>query len=153
MMMFDDIDFGDALDFGDEGGVGWFSLRSLLLFGVGFGATGLIAMRLGSDTVSASLWGVIGGALGYAVGLGVGMLLTNVQSTTVIDNSALLGKEGWVTVSLSSETLGEVQVGNSYRPARLSGNGIAKVGDSIIVRNISGNVLVVTMTKDLAKEL
>ncbi|MEK7584530.1 MAG: hypothetical protein AAB490_04755, partial [Patescibacteria group bacterium] len=72
-----DVDFGhgdvDAggMDHGADGhgsAPSVFSIRTFMLFGVGFGAAGAIAKHSGYTVLGASLWGILLGVVMAAIG-------------------------------------------------------------------------------------
>jgi membrane protein implicated in regulation of membrane protease activity len=118
-LVFDDIDLGDALDFGDDGGAGWFSLRNLLLLGMGVGAGGAIALDNGFSTTSASFLGLGVGAVLYLLGIAVGALLLQQESNSLQTLDSYKGHTGIVVLAIANQFhVGEVQLGAHRVPAR-----------------------------------
>lgn len=100
-LAFDDIDVGDALDFTDDGGSGWFSLRALLLFGLGFGAAGALMRNSGADIITSSLIAVLFGMVLYLVGVGIARLLIKQESSSQRNLANLEGKLGVVNAPMN----------------------------------------------------
>lgn len=118
-LVFDDIDIADALDFTDDGWSGWFSLRNILLFGLGFGAAGAIAVDSGLTVRMASLIGVGTGIVLYALGIGAGVLLNSQESNSLQSLDALLHQTGFVALKIQNQFhVGEVRIGAQHHPAR-----------------------------------
>lgn len=142
LLVFDHLDLADPLDFADDGGAGWFSLRNLLLFGLGFGAAGAIAVEAGYTTMSASFWGIGLGILLYLVGGALGVLLNSQESNSLRTLDTVIGKHGYVVFSIPNQFhTGEVQIGAQRYPARAAT--ALSEGAPIVVTGYVGGVLVV----------
>lgn len=112
-LAFDDIDLGDALDFTDDGSSGWFSLRSILLFGMGFGSAGALLTQSQYTPPAASAGGVGYGLVLYLVGVVLAKLMTNQSSNSQKKADDLVGKTGVVTVPMGTGSIGAVRITTS----------------------------------------
>lgn len=142
LLLFGDIDFGDALDFGDDGGAGWFSLRSFLLFGLGFGAVGALIISGGGGYWWSSVGGVAAGGALYLLGVGVAYVLSRQTSNSVVDMQSIVGRKGIVVDRIVPGAVGIVEVGGPngtiYQTARA--DRAIERGAAITVTAVSGTV-------------
>lgn len=112
-------DFDHDLDFGgDHGGglesghdhSGAFSVRSLLLFGTGFGAAGMIATANGLSTSWASAIGVGVGVFVAKVGLTLTRMMVAQEGDSTPSVLRFLGCTGIVTHTIPENGMGQVRV-------------------------------------------
>ena len=114
-----DVDFGhgdvDAggmdhdVDGGHGSGPSVFSIRTVMLFGVGFGAAGAIAKHSGYTVIGASLWGALLGVVMATIGYFFIVALMSQQSSTISNPKKLIGKNGRITVAITESSLGEIE--------------------------------------------
>lgn len=123
------------------------NLRNLLIFGVGFGAAGFIAHRLGQGPITSSFWGL---------GFGVVMVLVAVlfynsikkqQSNSLSDHGTLVGKKANVTIDIPASGLGEVSTNNAFggvvNLTAKSQDGAHTVGTTVEITSMVGNTATV----------
>src|SRR3989344_1271689 len=94
---------------GHGSGPSVFSIRTFMLFGVGFGAAGAIAKHSGYTVLGASLWGVLLGVVMAAIGYFFIVALMFQQSSTISNPKKLIGKNGRITVAITESSLGEIE--------------------------------------------
>lgn len=148
LFAFDDIHFGNALDFGDDGGAGWFSLRALLMFGLGFGAIGALAMNNGYTAGAASMLATGAGGVTYLIAIGASVMMARQESNSIISLQSLVGRDAYVTGQIKPGFLGEVRIGSEYREARTDGDVILNGGQRVTVERVTGSVLWVKGASD-----
>lgn len=146
-LAFDDIDLGDALDFTDDGSSGWFSLRAILLFGLGFGSAGALLTSANWTPLAASAAGVAYGSILYFVGVMLAQLMMKQESSSLKNMDDFRGTTGIVTVPLRRGHIGAVRISTSKGtmdcPATGIGETSADVGESVVVTGVSGSMLMV----------
>lgn len=136
-----DIDLGDALDFTEDGGSGWLSIRFITLFGIGFGAVGLLSGYAGIDALASAALGAVGGGLMGVVGWQLSTILLKQESNSTPDLNNLINRNAIVTIGITMTTTGEVMLRNEfghvvYIPAR-STNALAP-GSQAVIRGVHG---------------
>ncbi len=141
---------GDASHDGGSEGPTIFSFRSLMLFGVGFGAAGAIARYLDAGMLTSSMWGSAAGLLSAVLGFLLYRFLWKQQSTTTTDTGSLVGKKARVTVAIQPGEPGEVVAQNEFGATiYLSAQGEDRgssfpIGKEVTVQTVSGKFVSVT---------
>lgn len=142
LLIFDDINLADALDFGDDGGAGWFSLRALLLFGLGFGTVGALVMAGGGSYWWSSIAGIAAGGALYFVGVGIAYVLSRQTSNSVVQLDSIIGKRGIVVDRILPGQSGVIEVGGPngiiHQQARAAHT--LERGTAVAVTGVTGTV-------------
>ena len=136
---------------GDHDGVVFTSnvltIRNFFLFGVGFGASGVIATYLGSGGFAASIWGVGAGVVMVIVGVWFYSLVRRQESNTVANPAILVGKHAVVTTPIPDGGRGEIMTSNEFSAtvhlAAQSPSGAVPTGTEVVVVSVVGNVATV----------
>jgi membrane protein implicated in regulation of membrane protease activity len=104
-------DMGDALVADHHGGAdSVFSVRSLLLFCIGFGASGTIVRAYGLPTEAAVIAGMLFGAVAIVAGLRASQFFQQQESDSTLRHDDLLNRTGRVTLLVPEGGCGEVLV-------------------------------------------
>jgi len=111
-----DIDIDADLDFdvdaGDLGGPGALSVKLILLFLVGFGASGYLSVYF-KWAVHHVLCGLIGGSIAWFIGYQLLKLLYEQQSSSQVRLTSFVGKQGRVVVPIPKDGgTGEIEATN-----------------------------------------
>lgn len=88
----------------------FFSVRSLLLFGTGFGAAGAISSQLGFGFWLIPILGMMSGSLFSWIGVNLFRFLRRQEATTSYSLLELEGTIGHLSIAIPAGGLGEVQV-------------------------------------------
>jgi membrane protein implicated in regulation of membrane protease activity len=161
------FDHGDVVGHGDDQGhdaqvkSGFskiFSVRTMMLFGIGFGAAGAGSKVLGAGYfLTLPLAALIGVAMAYVGGLTFKLLYSQ-ESSTDSSVSFLVGEMGRVTTPITNQGVGEIVV-NNFRnePVHLiaqSENGITiPVGTNVRVVSAGPTRAIVREVKGLQDSL
>lgn len=125
----DGVDFGDADDSGSI-----LSVRNILLFCMGFGGGGAIAVALGAGLWGSIVAGTGGGVAIAAVGIVFFRVLRRQEATTNYDSSLLAGSTGTVTLEISPGRTGEISARDNRGAAvRLSATASKHVDEALPV--------------------
>jgi len=120
------FDFDHGHDIDHEHG-GFLSMRAALLFGVGFGAGGTLAMQMfGIGAFPASLAGLALGVISAMVGIKTVRLFMAQESDSTVSLRAIIDCVGYVTVPITINGIGQIVVTDSsgathYVSARATG--------------------------------
>ncbi len=139
---------------GDNPIKAFFSVRSILLFGLGFGAIGAIGTVLGLSFVLIQMLGVGSGIFFAWVGIKLFQFLYNQDATTSNNMLELEGVIGRITTAVPQAGVGEVLIRNSrgemqfLRARSESGESIAS-DQNVEVVSVAAGDLVVRSTKSL----
>jgi membrane protein implicated in regulation of membrane protease activity len=124
------------------------TIRSLLLFGVGFGGAGFIANNKGYSTEVAIVVGLIFGVGIAFAGLKFLRIFQNQEGNTVTRLSSLEGSNGSVTTAIPSKGFGEIVARNEFgSPVTLmarSESGEIPAGTRVRILSIDGGIATVT---------
>lgn len=151
-----DMGAGDHADHGGhdgdadgEGGfsVGMFSVRGLALLSTGFGGIGFVIHVATGNILLSTVGGLLGGyAFAFAI-LYTLKVFKSQQSNSLVKMSSAVGGEGFVTVSIPADGLGEVSLLVSgvemFKPARSHNGQSIQAGTRVNVSAVSGGALVV----------
>ena len=149
-----DIDIDADLDFdvdaGDLGGPGALSVKLILLFLVGFGATGYMAAYF-EWPVHHVLCGLIGGGAAWFIGYQLLKLLYEQQSSSQVRLSSFVGKQGRVVVPIPKEGgTGEIEATNKKTGQSTYFNARAanpekeyEKGAFVTIKSVSGKTAIV----------
>jgi len=108
-----DADVDLNVDAGDLGGPGALSVKLILLFLVGFGASGYLSVYF-KWPVHHALCGLIGGGLAWFLGYHLLKLLYEQQSTSQVRLGSFVGKQGRVVVPIPKDGgTGEIEASNA----------------------------------------
>jgi len=109
--------FGDHGDIGDVGGFdhghghdSHFSIQSLLLFCIGFGASGAIVRAEGGDTNVAVIAGLIFGVAAVFGGSKITKFFQRQEGDSTLRADDLKGAKGYVTMEIPASGCGEVLI-------------------------------------------
>jgi membrane protein implicated in regulation of membrane protease activity len=165
--LFDSVgDFiGEQVDFGGDGGEGVhagdaegpspLSLRNLMAFMTAYGASGLITSASGWSTTASSLFAVIPGVLMGFVAYKFMSLLYGQQSSSVVEMSGLVGRQGILDLGIPSSGLGRVTVntgtGQSTFIARSEGGAAIPTGEVVVIKGSLGSDLIVAKATESAR--
>lgn len=144
-----DVEIGDLADFsgGHEHGDGWLSLRSLMMFGVGFGAAGTLSSYAGHPALVASGFGLIAGLVSAAVGVTAARFLVSQEGDSTPRLERLAGRRGRVTLAIPEWGTGQICVVNEFgATAYLSAIAKGQIAEGAIVTVVgvaSGGTLMV----------
>lgn len=145
-----DVEIGDhdGISSG-ENGASLLSLRNLFLFGIGFGASGLIATHLGYSLIWSSVIGIVFGGFVAFIGFWFYQTISRQQATTNTDTRNLIGKRATVTTHIPIGRFGQVTTQDEhgstvYLTAHADGNISFEQGTSVIIIEASGNTVTVT---------
>lgn len=142
----DDFDAGGLeveaeFEFGD-GGPGFFGVKLILSFVIGFGLAGFLAQNF-AWRFPPLLAGVIGGAVVYTIVYYLLKFLYRQQSNTPSDGASVAGRRGLVTSAIAKGGTGEIKAelpatGRSiYLRARaVDPNKAYKAGSEVTVKNV-----------------
>jgi membrane protein implicated in regulation of membrane protease activity len=110
-----DIDIDADLDInaeaGDLGGPGAISVKLILFFLVGFGASGYLSVYF-KWPVHHVLCGLIGGGVAWFLGYQLLKLLYEQQSSSQVRLTSFVGKQGRVVVPIPKDGTGEIEASN-----------------------------------------
>jgi len=107
-----DADLDIDVDAGDLGGPGALSVKLILLFLVGFGATGYMAAYF-EWPVHHVLCGLIGGGAAWFIGYQLLKLLYEQQSSSQVRLTSFVGKQGRIVVPIPKDGgTGEIEATN-----------------------------------------
>ena len=139
-------DHGDASHEGDAT-ISIFSTKVLATLFMGFGASAAIARHYGMGYLQASLTGILCGLLVAALMYWLLNVFLSQQASSLVSTSSAVGRPGTVTVSIGTDSLGEVGIdldGNYTTCAAQSESGgpIPKGRTVRVVRTL-GSALVV----------
>jgi membrane protein implicated in regulation of membrane protease activity len=123
------------------------TLRTLLMFGVGFGAAGAIATNMGYGPGMASVGGLEGGCLIAALGVWFYRIIHGQQGNTAPRLDMLSGKRAMVVTDIPESGQGEVTTTNEFGttvtlPAQ-SPEGRIKLGSTVEIVAVVGNTATV----------
>jgi membrane protein implicated in regulation of membrane protease activity len=149
------LDLGGDADAGDGGADGAgdegpspLSLRNLMAFMTAYGASGLITSSYGWSTLASSLFGLLPGVALAAVAYKFMQVLYGQQSNSVTEVGSLVGRTGFVEVSIPQSGLGRVTVGGATGTstfiARSDGGSPIPSGERVVIKAVLGTDLVVT---------
>jgi len=138
-----DVDHGIGDDAG--GTVSIFSTKVIATLGLGFGAVGAIAKYYGNGYMASSVYGVLGGIVVAFLAYLILCFFYKQQVSSSINLTDLTGLLGIVTVSISSDSAGEVGITykgqyDTYMAIPNNGVAISKAAH-IKVIGIAGNQL------------
>jgi len=146
-----DHDHGDAGHEADAGGdeptISIFSTKVLATLCMGFGSAGAIAMHYHANLLTASLVGLLCGAvLGGLMYLVLGLFYQQ-QASSLVSTSTAVGCTGSVTVSIGEDSPGEVGLNLSgqyltYSATSKDGTAIPKGQTVRIVRTVGSHLVV-----------
>lgn len=126
------------------------NIRNLLIFGVGFGAAGLIAHRLGQNPFVASFWGLGFGFVMVVAAVAFYHNIRSQESNSLSDHSTLVGRKANVTIDIPESGLGEVATSNVHGSvvnlAAQSQDGPHKAGSTVDIVTVTGNTAIVKMS-------
>ncbi len=145
-----DADIDLDMDAGELGGPGALSLKLILLFLVGFGASGYVSAYL-KWPLHHVLWGLTGGSLAWFLGYHLLKLLYEQQSTSQVRPTSFVGKQGRVVVPIPREGgTGEIEATNketgqsTYLNARASDpQKEYDKGQFVTIKSVTGKTAVV----------
>lgn len=104
---------------GDNASVrAFFSLRSLLLFGLGFGSVGAVATSMGVSAVLIPIFGSLAGVVFAWIGIQVFLILRKQEGNTPNSLLELEGMSGRITTSIPASGVGEVLIRNQRGDAQ-----------------------------------
>jgi membrane protein implicated in regulation of membrane protease activity len=107
-----DTDFDINAEAGDLGGPGALSVKLILLFLVGFGASGYLSVYF-KWPVHHVLCGLIGGGMAWFLGYQLLKLLYEQQSSSQVRLTSFIGKKGRVVVPIPKDGgTGEIEATN-----------------------------------------
>lgn len=116
-----DMDGGDVHGHDHDGDDGQspsiFSLRSILLFGVGFGSVGALTAKFGGTIVLSCVLGILSGVGLAAIGWFIFRTLYRQQASTTTDTTSLVGKQAFVNEAIPPGGIGQVRATNIYGQA------------------------------------
>jgi membrane protein implicated in regulation of membrane protease activity len=128
---------------------GKLSLRSLLLFGVGFGAGGAIAATLGIHVVFSSIIGALCGIIFAGLGWHVFNFVYVEGPSNITTLNSLVGKTAKVTIRIpGGKEIGEVRIedasgGEIYLPAMNLEGSELQIGEEVTIHQIEGRTVIV----------
>ncbi len=141
----DGVEFGDA----DDGG-NVLSVRNILLFCMGFGGGGAIAVSLGAGLWGSIVAGTGGGLAIAAVGIVFFRMLRRQEATTGYDSNLLAGATGTVTLAITPGRTGEISVRDNRGAAvRLSATAskdvseVLNVGAVVTIKSIHDGTAII----------
>ena len=145
-----DADVDLDVDAGDLGGPGALSLKLILLFLVGFGASGYVSSYL-QWPLHHVLWSLAGGGLAWFLGYQLLKLLYEQQSTSQVKLTSFVGKQGRVVVPIPKDGgTGEIEATNkqtgqsAYFNARASDpQKEYEKGQFVTIKSVTGKTAVV----------
>jgi len=153
-------DFGHHVDLGHHGGGAhhhhdggsqikqYLSIRSILLFGLGFGVAGSLSTALGLAAFLIPIVGIMTG-IGFAwFGLLLFRILLKQEGTTSSDLAELEGYTGKIITAIPEGGVGEISIINlrneaQYLRARSEDGASIRCGESVeVVSVVAGDVVV-----------
>jgi membrane protein implicated in regulation of membrane protease activity len=145
-----DADVDLDVDAGDLGGPGALSVKLILLFLVGFGASGYMAVYFNWPLYHV-LCGLIGGGAAWFVGYQLLKLLYEQQASSQVRLTSFVGRRGRVVVPIPKDGgTGEIEATNeaagqsTYFNARAADPGKEyQKGTFVTIKSISGKTAVV----------
>jgi len=149
-----DIDIDTDLDFnvdaGDLGGPGALSVKLILFFLVGFGASGYMSVYF-KWPVHHVLCGLIGGGMAWFLGYQLLKLLYEQQSSSQVRLNSFVGKQGRIVVPIPKDGgTGEIEATNKqtgqskYFNARAAESGKEyEKGAFVTIKSVSGKTAIV----------
>lgn len=120
------------------------SIRSLLLFGTGFGAAGAISSQLGFGPWLIPIFGVMSGSFFSWLGVKLFRFLRRQEATTSFSFFELEGGLGRLTVAIPAGGVGEIQVNDLHGETHFL---LAQSEDGLEIR-VGQDVQVVSATSD-----
>ena len=125
-----------------------FSLRILMLFGMGFGAVGAITRYYGSSIAYSSLWGFLSGAVFGTVGYFFFSIIFHQQASTSMIADSMVGKKAEIVTAIPQNGLGQVLTTdnygrNVYLAARSEDGAPLPANTTVIIVSVSGNSAIV----------
>lgn len=147
-----DHDTGDGGD-GDDGGhdsgesSSIFTLRNFTHFGIGYGATGALATNLGSGSLAANVYGILGGVL---LAVLAGMLFGAIrrqQANSVSNIELLVGKQGRVITAIPNMGVGQIQTQDQFGTTAIlsaqSQGGALDQGSQVEITSVAAGTVIV----------
>jgi membrane protein implicated in regulation of membrane protease activity len=129
-----------------------FSIRVIMLFGMGFGAVGAIARYTGSTIAMSSVWGALSGVVLGAAGYFFFSMIFHQQASTPMISSSLVGKSAEVMTAIPANGLGQILTTdnygrNVYLTARSDDGSAVASNTTVTIASVSGNVVVIKVIK------
>ena len=149
-----DIDIDTDLDInaeaGDLGGPGALSVKLILFFLVGFGASGYMSVYF-KWPVHHVLSGLIGGGIAWFIGYQLLKLLYEQQSSSQVRLTSFIGKQGRVVVPIPKDGgTGEIEAGNEvtgqstfFNAKATDSNKEYKKGAFVTIKSVTGKTAIV----------
>jgi membrane protein implicated in regulation of membrane protease activity len=145
-----DADLDLDVDAGDLGGPGALSVKLILLFLVGFGASGYMAAYF-EWPVHHVLCGLIGGGTAWFIGYQLLKLLYEQQSSSQVRLTSFVGKQGRVVVPIPKDGgTGEIEATNQKTGQSTYFNARAanpekeyEKGTFVTIKSVSGKTAIV----------
>jgi membrane protein implicated in regulation of membrane protease activity len=140
---------------GHDGGLGHdgdmtsdiLNIRNLIIFGVGFGAAGFIAQRLGQNPFVSSFWGLGFGVVMIVAAATFYHNIRKQESNSLADHGTLVGKRASVTTTIPESGYGEVSTANAFGAAvnltAQSQDGAHMAGSIVEIVTVVGNTATV----------
>lgn len=133
---------------GDTGFKELFSIRSLLLFGLGFGVTGVLSTSAGLAAPLIPIAGAVMGIFTAFIGIQFFRLLMRQEGTTSNSLTELEGMSGKVSTYIPANGVGEILIRNyrgqaQFIRARAEDGAEIKEGQSVDVVSVAAGDLVV----------
>ena len=126
------------------------TIRNIMLFGVGFGASGYIASYNGSDFQTWFIVGLIFGTGTAYAGYKFFQVVRKQEGNTLTRLSLLEGKNGRVTTAIPATGFGEIvaqtEFGSAISLSARSQDVASPEGSTVRITSIVGNVATVTIT-------
>jgi membrane-bound ClpP family serine protease len=85
-------------------GQGFWSVKSIMFFGMGFGATGTIMAYYEFGTIVSTIIGIISGSIFILFGLYILRLFRKAEATTTTDLKDIIGSSALVVMTIESQT-------------------------------------------------
>lgn len=151
-------DAGDTHGDGDDNHGGALpnvlTIRNIMLFGVGFGASGYISSYNGNDFQTSFLVGLIFGTGTAYAGFKFFQIIRKQEGNTLTTLSTLKGADGRVITTIPATGFGEISTQNEFGSmvhlAAQSESGEIKEGSKVRIVTIAGNVATVTTALESA---
>ena len=138
---------GGHVDFGHEGGPGFFSARVMSSFLTAFGVGGMVARYYGLSHPASAGSGIVAGAVMSGLVYQFAKILYSQQASSEIQMSRLVGKTGEVTVAIPQGGMGQVTLeygGERTTQIARSNDGAAiPPGTAIVITALRGDSVIV----------
>lgn len=140
-----DHDGGGDHDHDAGGAMNVFSVKVVLMFGVGFGAGGFIGARNDLQWLGSSLSGLVGGLIVGGIGYAFLNALFSRQGSSTVQTGTLVGVTGIVDTGIDAQGIGRVMVslpsGQETFLAKSATGSAIPLNTSVRIVRVEGSIL------------